>query len=229
MIPVSVDARKEEYQEVELFGKLALFTNSRIERNTVPDGWFCYELRGSDYDPGRPVTIAPHVVVNHSGSILTHEPVKFRNERTSRRLLDGLNFTGDIISLADFCEDHELAYPTDTCKYMLRPASPEEAGLFYAHSLDEEKALGCIGNVRIDFGHRGQEFWHTWWPRYHTTLNTPEFKAKLQELVDELRTSVLKNLSGMNSYCYEPGGKIDGGYQQNYGYVAETDNSHFCL
>lgn len=226
---MSVDARKEEYQEVELFGKPALFTNSRIERNTVPDGWFCYELRGSDYDPGRPVTIEPHVVVNHAGSILTHEPVKFRNERTSRRLRDGLNFTGDIISLADFCEDHELAYPTDTCKYMLRPASPEEAGLFYAHSLDEEKALGCIGNVRIDFGHRGQEFWHTWWPSYDTALNTPEFKAELQELVDELRTSVLKNLSGMNSYCYEHGGKIDGGYQQNYGYVAETDNYHFCL
>ena len=35
-----------------MFGKPALLTDSRISRFTVPQGWFCYDLRGSDYDPG---------------------------------------------------------------------------------------------------------------------------------------------------------------------------------
>jgi hypothetical protein len=29
----------------------------------------------------------------------------------------------------------------------------------------------------------------------------------------------------MRSYCYERGGKIEGGYQQNYGYIAETEKT----
>ena len=61
------DARKEEYEHVELFGKPALFTDSRISRFTVPQGWFCYDLRGSDYDPGRPIMVENSVVVNHAG------------------------------------------------------------------------------------------------------------------------------------------------------------------
>ena len=49
---------------------------------------------------------------------------------------------------------------------VLRPASIEEAGLFYSQ-LDETKdaALGTVGHVRIDFGHGGKEFWHSWWPQ----------------------------------------------------------------
>ena len=61
---MSVNAREEEYEYVELFGKPALFTNSRIDRDTVPEGWYAYDLRGSDYDPGEPVTVEPKVGVN---------------------------------------------------------------------------------------------------------------------------------------------------------------------
>jgi hypothetical protein len=78
---MSVNARKEDFQEVELFGKPALFTNSRIERATVPDGWYAYDLRGSDYDPGRPVTIEAQVVVNHAGANSDARPVKFRKDQ----------------------------------------------------------------------------------------------------------------------------------------------------
>ena len=67
-----VNARKEEYEHIELFGKPALFTSARIQTNSVPDGWYCYDLRGSDDEPGEPVTIEPYVVINHAGSVLTH-------------------------------------------------------------------------------------------------------------------------------------------------------------
>ena len=75
---------------------------------------------------------------------------------------------------------------------------------------EEDQRLGCIGHVRMDFGHRGQEFWHTWWPRGPEELNSPEFKAELQEVVDELRTSVLKDLAGMTKYCWGHGGEVEG-------------------
>ena len=39
-------------------------------------------------------------------------------------------------------------------------------------------------------------------------LNSPVFKAELQEVVDTLRESVLKNRFAMERFCYEHGGKI---------------------
>ena len=42
----------EKYQQIELFGKPALFSNGRIDRDKLPEGLYVYDLRGSDYDPG---------------------------------------------------------------------------------------------------------------------------------------------------------------------------------
>ena len=54
----------------------------------------------------------------------------------------------------------------------LRPASIEEAGLFYSQ-VEEERDLhaGTVGHVRMDFGHGGREFWHTWWPHNEDRFN----------------------------------------------------------
>ena len=47
---MAVNARTEEFQHIEVFDKPALFTNGRIARDTVPKGWYCYDIRGSDDD-----------------------------------------------------------------------------------------------------------------------------------------------------------------------------------
>ena len=39
---MKADARKEEYELVELLGRPVLLTDSRISQFTVPQGWFCY-------------------------------------------------------------------------------------------------------------------------------------------------------------------------------------------
>lgn len=114
--------------------------------------------------------------------------------------------------------------------FALRPASREEAGLFYSE-LDEAKdeALGTVGHLRLDFGSGGKEFWSTWWPHNGNQLNTPEFKQNLQELVDALRENgPLKNLAAMGAYCRQQGGLIteDG---RSYGYIAETEHYRYCL
>ena len=225
---MSVNAFDEIYEHVELFGKPALFTNSRIQRNSVPQGWFCYDLRGSDYDPGRPTFIENQVLVNHAGSILAPEQVPFGGSNCRRRV-DSLNFLGEEIDLAEFCKEHNLVAP-ERPKPLLRPAKPEEWERFYALSPQQDADLGAIGHVRMDFGKGGDKFWHTWHPRGDEKLNSPEFKAELNQLIDALRQSgPLQDLGSMQKYCWDNGGKIKGGYQQNYGYIAESEKYLFYL
>ena len=105
---------------------------------------------------------------------------------------------------------------TNPSAFRVRPAQPEEAGVFFAQTPEQDALMGAIGHVRMDFGGSGKEFWHTWHPRGAESLNTPEFKAELQQVVDKLRETVLKDLSSMRRFCYENGGKIPGGWSQNY-------------
>ena len=126
-----VSAYDESFEYIELFGKPALLTENRIQTDTIPEGWYCYDLRGSDTNPSEPVTVEPLVAVNHAGTILTHEPVTI--PKSGYRSLKGrLDFLGERYSLKEFCEVRGLDYPNDLRKYALRPASASEAGLFYA-------------------------------------------------------------------------------------------------
>ena len=70
---MAVNARTEKFQHLEVFDKPALFTNGRIARDTVPKGWYSYDIRGSDDDPGELCYMEENVVVNHAGSVLMPE------------------------------------------------------------------------------------------------------------------------------------------------------------
>ena len=110
----------------------------------------------------------------------------------------------------------------------LRPASREEAGLFYSNE-DQDTALGTVGHLRMDFGSSREDFWPTWWPHNGDRFNTPEFKEALQEFVDAMRKDgPLKGLPAMQKFCCQNGGAIteDG---RSYGYLAETEQYRFCL
>ena len=46
------------------------------------------------------------------------------------------------MTLEQFCEEHDLAYPQDNREFVLRPASLDEVGLFYSEEkLDEALVL----------------------------------------------------------------------------------------
>ena len=120
-------------------------------------------------------------------------------------------------------DQHERSHSFD-----LRPASREEAGLFYPGE-ERDEALGTVGHLRLDFGPGGKSFWSTWWPHNGDRLNTSEFKEALQSFVDALREEgPLKDLSSMGRYCRQHGGAIteDG---RSYGYIGETEHYRFCL
>lgn len=101
-------ANDEQYQEIELFDKPGLFSNGRIVRDNLPEGVYCYDLRGSDYDPGEPVCVEERVVVNHAGSVLLTDPLELaENGRLMLTEEEGLNFVGGFSTLAQFLQQQK--------------------------------------------------------------------------------------------------------------------------
>ena len=101
-------ANDEQYQEVELFEKPALFSNWRVSRDDLPEGVYCYDLRGSDDDPGEPIYVENRVGVNHAGAVLLTEPLDLPTEGYIRLTEEeGLNFTGGFSTLSKFLQDQK--------------------------------------------------------------------------------------------------------------------------
>lgn len=104
------NANRLIYEPIELFGKPALFTESRIDSDTLPFGIYTYELRESNEITGMPLTIDKQVFVNHAGTVLCSEPVDI--ESYYYRLSKGetlINFTGgEMLSLAQYCDQQKV-------------------------------------------------------------------------------------------------------------------------
>ena len=71
---ISVD--HDEFDLIELLGKPALFTNTRLTNSDILGGLYCYHLRESDTGEGF-CSVEPKVLVNHGGSVITAEPLDF--------------------------------------------------------------------------------------------------------------------------------------------------------
>lgn len=97
------NAMEESFDILELFGRKVLFTCVRIDRKTVPDGLFAYDVRDDDDCSGEICQIKPFVMVNHWGTIITDSPIKmddfwgccFVSENDYR-------YTGDSCHLNEF-------------------------------------------------------------------------------------------------------------------------------
>lgn len=151
-----VNAMTDEFEHIEIFGKPALFTNTRVDKETVPKGWYRYNIRGSDRDPGSFGTREREVVVNHAGTILLPEEIPFPKGKEYKPIRGSQNFLGEEMTIAEFCVCHGLPVPESPQKYPVRPDSPEEAGPFYAQTPEQDKAI--IG--RVSFAN-GEQFEYT--------------------------------------------------------------------
>lgn len=99
-----VNIENETYDLVSVCGQPGLFCNSRLTEDDIPRGLFLYYLRsGSNGEPF--CAIENKVNVNHSGSVVTSEPLDlgksgfllFDDEHT-------LNFMGEDITFGQFME-----------------------------------------------------------------------------------------------------------------------------
>ena len=94
----------DKYELIELFGKPALFTNDRLTDADIPNNLYCYHLRESD-DGTQFSTIEPRVKVNHSGSVITDEPIDFGDAGYIEFTDDNYpNFLGDEITFRAYIE-----------------------------------------------------------------------------------------------------------------------------
>ena len=97
-----------KYQKVEIFDVPALFSNGRIALADLPEGLYRYDLRGSDDDPGMPVTVEQNVAVNHAGAIVTAKPLNLGEDgRLFLTEENGLNFVGGEISMQRFFNEQQ--------------------------------------------------------------------------------------------------------------------------
>lgn len=67
-------------EETEIEG---YFSNIRVDRSTMPEGWYAYDIREDD-ETGDPGTLEEnYVYVNHFGTFLTQEKLNLPNEGSS--------------------------------------------------------------------------------------------------------------------------------------------------
>lgn len=60
----------------------------------------------------------------------------------------------NVVSRKESTPTHNLSVAESTRKYLLRPASPEEAGLFYAQTQELEQKAPTVGRVSFASGER---------------------------------------------------------------------------
>lgn len=105
------NAMTEIFEEVTVLGRPMLFTNSRIDRDTVPKGLYLYEVRHDDDRQGLPVEIAECIVINHWGTLLSSRPIRLlgapggRAYRTINPKSDW-NYEGADLTVRKYMEQH---------------------------------------------------------------------------------------------------------------------------
>ena len=90
------DAKKLKYDNYTFKGQPVIFTDCRIDSESIPKGMYLYEIRHSD-EGAVPCQLARGIWVNFWGSLLASDPIQLH--------VDGL---------LDFEED-ELSYVYGDC------------------------------------------------------------------------------------------------------------------
>lgn len=95
----TVDVQKEVLEEVELMGRTGYFTELRVDKETVPEGMHCYELRHGD-DDGFPVSVEESVRVNYFGAVLLAEELELGEEKALQFGYEDFGYTGEQMYLS---------------------------------------------------------------------------------------------------------------------------------
>lgn len=98
-----VNPFEETYQLIQMDGYNCLFTNLRLDRNLLPKGLHCYDVRDSDDLDGSFAQVKPFILVNHWGTILCKDEIPM-NEYGCYYPEEGDVFLDKSISLTSFLE-----------------------------------------------------------------------------------------------------------------------------
>lgn len=96
-----VDAKEEVFDEIELLERTGLFTELRVNKDTIPDGVYCYELRHGD-DDSFPVEVEEKVGVNYFGAVFMTEKLELDKEGKLPIEYEDFGYTGEEMKLEAF-------------------------------------------------------------------------------------------------------------------------------
>lgn len=100
------DATKENFELCNLDGTPVAFTNSRLDRSTIPKGLYCYDVRDSDLCDGTCAELVEgHIWVNHWGTILSKTP--FEMESFGCYVVEDNSFIGESITAEEMADMDE--------------------------------------------------------------------------------------------------------------------------
>ena len=102
-----VNANEIDYEKLEFLGKTVLFSNVRIDRNTVPAGMYAYDLRHDDDGQGNICEVKPFIAVNHMGTILTDEPIPMSDGGCRFVNTDDYSYIGEYTTLEEFLNSEQ--------------------------------------------------------------------------------------------------------------------------
>lgn len=113
-----------DYQPMELLGVNGLFTNLRVDRYSLPEGFYKYSIREGDDNPFS--AVGNQVIVNHMGDFICKTELDL-NGQDEYDLFDDYSFTDDVVDLDEFfgvdikhkiaCELESFYYDFDTYDY----------------------------------------------------------------------------------------------------------------
>ena len=109
----------------------------------------------------------------------------------------------------------------------IRPVEGTEELYCYRNSQQISAQTGLIGHLRADFGRTGKEFYSSFFD-FREDLKSPDFKAELDIVINELRDGFLKDRGQLSAFCGEhPEGLMESGRQ--FGFRADTDHYSYLL
>ena len=75
-----LDYRSEKFQKVSVCGIPFDFSDMRIDRSTVPEGRYQYEVADDDESQGNPSRVRRGIIVNFFGTLISDVPLPLVND-----------------------------------------------------------------------------------------------------------------------------------------------------
>jgi hypothetical protein len=191
------NAQKIKYGLIEAAGQKVLFTPLRIDRDTIPNGYYCYDIRDDGYGNFENTTIENFVTVNHLGTIIAQTPFEF-DGKVYIDLEDGINF---------------LSIPETTLQEFMEKGPLR---LIIEYGLESERKEFCRVSITADSSDSVKFY----------ISNTPECEEDLlsyDKTIEFLeRLPAGDDVSAdVHSYVFGSGGIIDYANEDEMAYIRE--------
>ena len=217
------------FEAAELFGERVLFSELRIQRDSVPEGLRLYELRHGDEDDASPCQISRGILVNFYGSILTSRPVQLHAVGCLGLRHEDFWYLDNAMTVREYLAQYP---PQDADIMELSAFQDGTQSLFFTGSAEDDRKNRCIGHLRGDFGDNGEQFYATWWESGSHSLNTPAFKTDLARVMKWLQQddAPLKSFHEMESFClYRGCARLPSENPAAYGFEVDTKAYQYKL